>query len=87
MTLVNFQTSVKTINKQANHDLKNLSNRLTANKISLNFSKTELVMFNPPKKHVEHELKIELNGKKLYQTYSVSIMEFILIKTSSERII
>ena len=44
-------------------------------------------MFNPPKKHVEHELKIELNGKKLYQTYSVSIMEFILIKTSSERII
>ena len=28
-------------------------------------------MFNPPKKHLDHEPKIKLNGKKLYQTDSV----------------
>ena len=38
--LMNFQASVKTINKQINHDLKNLSNWLNANKIALHVTKT-----------------------------------------------
>ena len=29
-------------------------------------SKTELVMFSPPKKQLDHELKVKLDGKKLY---------------------
>ena len=33
-----------------NLDLKNLTNWLKANKISLNTSKTELIIFHPPKK-------------------------------------
>ena len=48
--LMNFRISVKTINKQKNHDLKSLSNWLNADKISLNVSKTELAMFKPSKK-------------------------------------
>ena len=48
--LMNFQASIKMINKQINHDLKNLSNWLNANKTSLNFSKTEFVEFIPPRK-------------------------------------
>ena len=47
---MNFQASIKMINKQINHDLKNLSNWLNANKTSLNFSKTEFVEFIPPRK-------------------------------------
>ena len=46
---MNFQTSIKTINKQINHYLKDLSDWLNTNKIVLKVSKTELVMFNPPK--------------------------------------
>ena len=69
--LINFQASIKKINIQINHDLKNLPNWLNDNKIALNLSKIELVMFSPPKKQLENELKIKLNGKKLYQTDSV----------------
>ena len=31
-------------------------------------------MFNPPRKQLDHELKIKLNGKKIYQTYSVKYL-------------
>ena len=48
--LMNFQASIKTINKKITHDLKNLSNGLNANRIALNVSKTELEMFSPAKK-------------------------------------
>ena len=37
-------------------------------------SKTELVMFSPPKKQLDHELKVKVNGKKLYQTDSIKYM-------------
>ena len=42
--LLNFNSCVKSINKQVNYDLKNLSNWLKANKIFLNVGKTELVL-------------------------------------------
>ena len=51
--------------KQLNHDLQNLLNWLNANKIPLDISKTELVEFSPPKKQLDHELKIKLCGEKL----------------------
>ena len=38
--LLNFNSCVKSINKQVNYDLKNLSNWLKANKLSLNVGKT-----------------------------------------------
>ena len=48
--LLNFNSCVKSINKQVNYDLKNLANWLKANKISLNVGKTELVLFTSSKK-------------------------------------
>ena len=47
--LLNFNSCVKSINKQVNYDLKNLANWLRANKVSLNVGKTELVLFTSPK--------------------------------------
>ena len=44
-----------------NHDLKNLANWLKANK-------TELALFISPKKQLDSDLKMKLNGKKLYET-------------------
>ena len=43
--LLNYNNSVKRMNKQVNQDLKNLANWLNANKICLNVSKTEAVLF------------------------------------------
>ena len=39
INFMDFQTSVKTIQKQTSYDLKELSNQLNAYKISLNVSK------------------------------------------------
>ena len=43
--LLVINTSLKRLNKVLNIDLKNLTNWLNANKISLNVSKTELIIF------------------------------------------
>ena len=57
--------TLKKIQKQINIDLKFLCKWLKANKISLNASKTELIIFRDPKKKSCHELKIKIDGKKL----------------------
>ena len=72
--LINFNSSIKVINKQVNKDLKTLSNWLNANKICLNVSKTEIVLFRSAKKQLDFSLKLKLNGKKLYTTNSVKYL-------------
>ena len=42
--------SIKKLNKFLNNDLKNLTNWLNVNKITLNFDKTEMILFKPTKK-------------------------------------
>ena len=51
---------------KVNNDLKGITHWLNANQISLNVSKTEFVVFRSPREEIEHELKIKLNGKRLY---------------------
>ena len=58
--------SVKRMNKKVNQDLKNLTNWLNANKICLNVSKTEVVLFKSSRKLTNVPLKLKLNGKTLY---------------------
>ena len=53
------------IQKHVNRDLKSLTTWLRANKISLNASKTELIIFRDPKKKLSQDLKIKINGKRL----------------------
>ena len=48
--LLHINDSIKRLNKAVNFDLKNLTNWLNANKISLNGSKTELILFKPKMK-------------------------------------
>ena len=64
---------VKTINKQINHDLKNLSNWLNANKMLSMSVKENLLNLVHLKKQLNHELKIKFNDKKLYWTDSFKI--------------
>ena len=57
--------SLKQLQKHINYDLRQLCNWLKANKISLNCSKTELIIFRHPNKQINYKLKIKINGKKL----------------------
>ena len=63
--LLYVDKSMKKIQKYVNLDLKFLCKWLKANRISLNASKTELVIFRDPRKKSSHELKIKIDGKKL----------------------
>ena len=69
--LTYFGDSVEKINKSVNIDLKLLVHWLNANKIALNVSKTELVFFKTNRKKINSDIKIKLNGKKIYPTTSV----------------
>ena len=62
---------VKNLNKLVNHDMKQLNNQLSANKISLNTEKTELVIFKYSRKVLSDEIKIKLTGQRLYPPNSV----------------
>ena len=76
--LLNFNNSIKKINKQVGHDLKYLSYWLNANKVCLNDSNIEVVFFKSIRKQTETTLKLKLNGKRLHTTNSV---KYLGIKT------
>ena len=48
-----------------NQDLKNLSQWLKANKLSLNVKKTELIIFNPGNTKLDYGVKFKVNGRRL----------------------
>ena len=66
--------TLKKIQKDLNIDLKLLCKWLKANKISLNASKTELIIFRDPKKKSTYELKIKIDGKKLFPSRFVKYL-------------
>ena len=66
--------SLKTIKKHTNIDLKLLCNWLKANKISLNSSKTEAILFRHPNKNIDYDLKLKIDGKRIFLTNSVKYL-------------
>ena len=72
--LLYTNNSIKKLNKFLNKDLKNIANWLNANKITLNFDKTLMILFKPTKKPLDYQLKLKFNGKRLYQTSSVKYL-------------
>ena len=72
--LFHTNKSVKNLNKLVNHDMKQLNNWLSANKISLNVEKTELVIFKSPRKVLSDEIKIKITGKRLYPSNAVQYL-------------
>ena len=57
--------SLKKIQKYVNLDLRFVCNWLKANKISLNASKTEMLVFRDPRRKIDFNLKIKIDGKKV----------------------
>ena len=72
--LLHFSKSMTKLNKYVNLDMKNLTDWLNANKISLNVPKTELVILKHQRKKIDSEVKIKLSRKWLYPTDSVKYL-------------
>ena len=70
--------SIKKLQKQVNLDLKSLCKWLKSNKISLNASKTELLLFRHPNKKINYEIKIKIDGKKIIPSDSVKYLGIII---------
>ena len=71
------------MNEVVNQDLKNLINWMDVNKICLNISKTETVLFKSTRKHKDVLLKMKLSEKRLHPTNS---MKYLGIKIDEKLI-
>ena len=69
---------LKKLQKQLNLDLKFLCKWLRANKISLNSSKTEMIIFRHSKKKTDYNLNVKINGKKLFPSSHVKYLGIYL---------
>ena len=67
-SLLQNDSSYKKIKNNLNRDLKGLCKWLLANKISLNASKTELIFFKKTSETISDNIKIKINGHKIYRT-------------------
>ena len=70
--------SLKKIKKQLNLDLRVLTSWLKANKIYLNASKTEILIFRNPKKQIDYDLKLSLDGHRLYPSKYVKYLGILI---------
>ena len=70
--------SLKKIQKYMNLDLRFVCNWLKANKISLNASKTEMLIFRDPRKKIDFDLKIKIDGKKVVPSKFVKYLGIYL---------
>ena len=65
--LLLIDKSLKKINKHINRDLKLTVDWIRANKLSLNASKTEIVLFKPRNKKITKQLNFCVSGQKIKQ--------------------
>ena len=79
--LLRISNSPQQLQKHLNIDLKLLYKWLLANKISLNCSKTEMIIFRKPTDRISFKFKIKLNGHRLYQSDSIKYLGILLDST------
>ena len=70
--------SMKRINKHINRDLKLVVESIRANKLSLNTSKTELVIFKSKNKIVTKHLNFRISSQKVKPSSQVKYLGIIL---------
>ena len=76
--IIQSNKSLDVISKNLNKDLKSLSQWLKANKLSLNISKTKLIIFHRNTASRDHSLKLKLDGKRLSPSQSVKYLGVLL---------
>ena len=70
--------SLKQLKKHLNFDLRQLVSWLKSNKISLNTSKTETLIFRHPNKVINYDLKVKMQGKRLYPSKYVKYLGILI---------
>ena len=70
--------SLKKINKHIDRDLKLTVDWIKANKLSLNASKTEIVLCKPRNKKITKQLNFRVSGQKIKQSSQVRYLEVVL---------
>ena len=68
----------KLLRKHMNADLKLLFNWLCANRLSLNVSKTEFVIFKPPKTRLHNRVTLTLNRTTIFESTKIKYLGVIL---------
>ena len=76
--LLLIDKSLKKINKHINRDLKLTVDWIRANKLSLNASKTEIVLFKPRNKKITKQINFCVSGQKIKQSSQVRYLGVIL---------
>ena len=76
--LLHIGKSAKKIKKQINLDLKHIVSWVLANKISLNKTKTELIIFRKARPKANTNLCIKLNGHKFTPSPSMKYLGTLL---------
>ena len=76
--LILTDKSMKKINKQTNRDLKLVVQWIRANRLSLNTSKTKLVVFKYKNKIITKHLNFRISGQKIKPSLQVKYLGIIL---------
>ena len=79
--LILCDKSLKNINKHINHDLKLLNTWLRANRISLNTSKTEIILFTPKSQaNKTKHLNFRISGQRVEWINKVKSLGLVVNK-------
>ena len=78
INLLLINKSLKKINSLINHNLELLIQWLRANKISLNTSKTETIIFRPKHKIITKYLNFRISGEKINLSRTMKYLGVIL---------
>ena len=84
--LLRISKSPKKLQKEINYDLKLLYQWLLANKISLNETKTELILFHKPNQIINYNFKIKINGYRITPTNRIKYLGIYLDATLSGKV-
>ena len=76
--LILTDKSMENINKHINRDLQLVVEWVRANRLSLNTSKTELLIFKPKNKITTKHLNFCISGQKIKPSFQVKYLEIIL---------
>ncbi len=70
----------KTLRKNMNEDMKLVFEWLCANRLSINVSKTEFIVFKPPKKSLKERFTLKLNGVTLFESIKIKYLGIIFFE-------
>ena len=68
----------KVLRKKMNEDLRLIFEWLCANRLSLNVSKTEFIIFKPPKKSLKDRFTLKLNRTVLFESTKIKNLGLIM---------